>query len=307
MSNILSKIKRGDSDLPPRTLLAGPEGVGKSTFAAKSKNPFFICSEDGLTGLEHIERLSPPNLVEFNEILDALLVECKNPNSGKDINTIVIDTTDWLERLIAKSCCDRDGKANIEDYGYGKGYVVAETELVSILQKLDAIRQKHKVGIILLSHVHIRTFNDPRGESWERYEMKGHKRFTGILREWPDACLFAVFEVVKTKTKGENREKTIDGGRIMHTQWSPAWDAKNRMNLPDEILFDENAYENFTQAIKDNSVSALRATVKGLQSAIPAEEKEKWKKFFGNLENQTADALKKAIAKIESYPKAEAK
>ncbi len=79
------------------------------------------------------------------------------------------------------------------------------------------------------------------------------------------------------------------------------------MNLPDEILFDENAYENFTQAIKDNSVSALRTTVKGLQSAIPAEEKEKWKKFFGNIENQTADALKKAITKIESYPKAEAK
>jgi hypothetical protein len=293
MQNILSKIKRGDSDLPNRVLLAGPEGIGKSTFASKAPNPLFICSEDGLTGLDHVQRISPADLPELNSLLDSLLVE---PSGFK---SIVVDTCDWLERFIYAGICKRDEKSNIEDYGYGKGYVVAENELVSVLQKLDAIRQKHRIGIVLLSHVQIRTFNDPRGESWERYEMKGNKRLSGILREWPDACLFATFEVFKTKKKGEQRERAIGGDRVIHTQWSPAWDAKNRLNLPETIALDWDVFE---QEVQGNSTPSLRAKVKSLYATakIPEADKPKWTKWIGNLESHTADKLKTAIEKLET-------
>lgn len=112
--SILNKIKRGHANLPPRILLAGPEGIGKSTFGSKSPNPLFISAEDGLTGLDHVQRFSPANLAEVHTLVDQPEIT--------QFKTLVVDTTDWLERLICSSICARDGKSDIEEYGYGKGY-----------------------------------------------------------------------------------------------------------------------------------------------------------------------------------------
>jgi len=289
--SILDKIKRGTPGTPLRFVIAGPEGVGKSTFASKSPSPLFISAEDGLTGLDHIQRFAPSDLSDLNNLIDALIV-----NRG-EFQTLVIDTTDWLERLICASICKRDGKSDIEDYGYGKGYVVMEGELVSLLHKLDTLRQQQKVGIILLSHVHIRTFNDPRGASYERFEMKGHKRFTGILREWPDASLFATYEVFQTKEKGKQREKTIGGERVMHTTWSPAWDAKNRLNLPEVLPLEWDALE---QAIKENSTETLRANLNALFATAKLTEADqpKWVKWMSGIDAMSADKLKSGIESL---------
>lgn len=296
MSNaILQRIKKGAADTSARILLAGPEGIGKSTFASNAPFPLFIAPEDGLTGLDHVERFIPNSLNDLHELLDSLILDI-----GK-FKTLTFDTTDWLERLISQSVCARDNKADIEEYGYGKGYVILENELVKILQKLDTIRAKHKVTIIMLAHVQIRTFNDPRGTSYDRFEMKGNKKFTGVLREWPDACLFAVYEVHKTKVDGQ--EKTLGGERIIHTQWSPAWDAKNRYSLPEEIPLDWTAFES---AIKENSVPRLVERFKeayGLADLIPAEDKPKWDKAIKSLDTMTADRLKAGIERLETLRK----
>ena len=298
--SILSKIKRGDASLPDRVLLAGPEGIGKSTFASGAPAPLFICAEDGLKGLDHVQRLSPESLQEVHQIIDELIVD------RKGYKTLVIDTADWLERLIYAGICQRDGKSNIEDYGYGKGYVIAENELVNILGKLDKLRSKG-MGIVILSHVQIKTFNDPTGESWDRYEMKGHKRMTGILREWTDACLFAVREVVKTKAKSDRNEKTIDGGKVIHTEWSPAWDAKNRLNLPAKIEVEELNWEDFDNAVKANSIDTLREQFKSAvatavaKGKMPETVKQSVEKFLSQIETHSAATLKKAIQRVTVY------
>lgn len=288
--NIFDKIKRGEADLPPRIVLAGPEGIGKSTFASKAPAPLFIAAEDGLTGLEHVQRITPHTLDDLYALLDAM-----EPASFK---SVVIDTADWLERFVAAAICKRDGHDNIEAYGYGKGYTVLEVEMVKILGKLDALRAK-KMNIIILSHVNIRTFTDPAGPSWDRYEMKGHKKWTGLLREWPDTCLFAVREVFKTKDRKDGKEKAIGGDRIIHTVWSPAWDAKNRMNLPETLPLDWDALQN---AIKDNSPVALRERVKKLHATakIDAAEKARWDKWMAAMDCQSPDKLKTVIEKLQT-------
>lgn len=292
-NSILDRIKRGNAKLKPRTLLSGPEGIGKSTFAAQSPSPIFIAPEDGLTGLDYVDRFIPESLDDLNDLLDSFIIEIKFKN-------IVIDTTDWLERLITASICKKNDKDNIEEFGYGKGYVILENELVKLLAKLDTIRSKHDVGIIMLAHVQLRTFNDPRGTSYDRYEMKGNKKFTGVLREWPDACLFAIFEVEKAQLKNDDHERAIAGDRIVHTQWSPAWDAKNRLNLPDTIKLDWAEYET---AIKDNSSATLIAKVEAAFKAttkIPKDEKQKWEVVMKKLDTFTPDRLRDAITKLES-------
>ncbi|MCL2120125.1 MAG: ATP-binding protein [Planctomycetaceae bacterium] len=46
--SLLQKIHTGKKQQPPRLLIYGSEGVGKSTLAAKAPNPIFIPTEDGL-------------------------------------------------------------------------------------------------------------------------------------------------------------------------------------------------------------------------------------------------------------------
>ena len=291
-TSILSKIKRGGEILPPRILLSGPEGIGKSTFAANAPNPLFISQENGLTGLEHVAHISPENFSEVLGAVDELTA------SASEFQSLVLDTVDWLERSIHQYICKRDGWDNIEAYGkgFGKGYKVAEAELVLLLHKLDSLRSTRKVGIVLLSHVHIKPFSAPEGTSWDRYEMKGHKGFTGILREWPDACLFAVYEVHKTKERGELKEKVIGGDRIIHTTWSPGWDAKNRLGLPDVLPL---SWDAFSEAVEANSPSKLRDEFTALLATSTLTEKERaaWTKT--PVETLAPDRIRSGIAKLQ--------
>ena len=49
---LLTKIQRGKQPLPPRLLLYGTEGIGKSTFGSQCPAPIFIQTEDGLSEID---------------------------------------------------------------------------------------------------------------------------------------------------------------------------------------------------------------------------------------------------------------
>ncbi|MFN6303913.1 MAG: AAA family ATPase, partial [Planctomycetota bacterium] len=46
--SLLQQVQRGKAHLPPRILVYGTEGVGKSSLAATTPRPIFIQTEDGL-------------------------------------------------------------------------------------------------------------------------------------------------------------------------------------------------------------------------------------------------------------------
>ena len=46
--SLISSITKGREAQPPRIMIYGSEGVGKSTFAASAPKPIFIQTEDGL-------------------------------------------------------------------------------------------------------------------------------------------------------------------------------------------------------------------------------------------------------------------
>lgn len=304
--SFLSKIKKGVTDLPPRVVGAGPEGIGKSTFAANALDPLFIAAEDGLTGLEHLDRFTPSTFDELKSILNEI-----EAATAIQFKTLVIDTVDWLERLIHAQLCKQGGVKFIEDYakGYGKGYAAAATELTSMLAQLDRIRHKHRIAIVLLSHVHIKSHTPPGSDPFDRYEMKGNKQFTGILREWPDACLFMVYETFTTKDKGS--EKVVGGDRIIHTQWAPGWDAKNRYNLPDPIPLDKDRgfslvldliAEHRNKPVPPAAAEELRdriRTLAPLAAFADDEAKTRFNKWAETLDSHPVDQLKAGLETLE--------
>lgn len=72
--------------------------------------------------------------------------------------------------------------------------------------------------------------------AYDHWEMKTSKKVVPMIREWADAVFFANY---KTRVVEVDKKKKAQGGkRVMYTNHTPFWDAKNRYGLPDEVPFE---------------------------------------------------------------------
>ncbi len=255
----LANVVRGKQAKPLRVLLYGVEGVGKSTFAARSPNPIFLCAEEGTAQLDVARFPTPQTWLEVFDALSSLAKE------DHDYQTLVIDTLDWLEPLCWAHLCAVHGKGNIEDFGYGKGYMAALDQWRMLLDRMDALMRTRKMNIVTVAHSTIRKVDDPHTGAFDRYRLKLHDRAGDLWREWADAVLFARHEVFTVEKKGRTRGVS-SGARVMHTQWSAAYDAKNRFDLPETLPLD---WEEFSQAVQMHSPSSSDTLQRELSRWIP--------------------------------------
>lgn len=282
----LASVARGKIVSAPRALCYGPEGIGKSTFGAGAPSPIFLGAEDG-TGQLDVSRFPQPET--WDDILSAIAVLEREPHEYK---TLVIDTLDWVEPIIWAHCCERDKEKTIESYGYGKGYQVAVDEWRRFLSALERLRSVRKMGVVLLAHSQIRTFKNPEGEDFDRYELKLHAKAGGICKEWVDAVLFANFETFAQKNEKTKRVKGIStGARLLYTARTAAYDAKNRYSLPESMSLSWDEFAAGVAAGQVAPVEALKAEAERKIGEVPAAVAEKAR---GALERAGDDAGKLA-------------
>ena len=185
--SLLSTVTTGKTSQPPRIMIYGTEGVGKSTFASSAPNPIFIQTEDGLS---EIDTSKFPLCTSFDDVVSQLKAIRDEEHS---FNTVVIDSLDWLERLIWDRVCQDYGVKSIEkaDGGFGKGYVHALTYWRQIVSLLNEIRVKKSLAVILIAHTKVERFEDPEHPAYDRYSPRLHKLANSLICEWVDAVLFA--------------------------------------------------------------------------------------------------------------------
>ena len=161
---MLDNIQTGKENKPPRIMIYGSEGVGKSTFGASAPNAVFIQTEDGLSEIDCKKFPLAHTLAEVASELTALRDE------QHDFRTVVIDSVDWLERIIFDEVCREFGVRSIEkaDGGYGRGYVHALTHWRKILNILQELRDKRGMMIILVAHAKVERFEDPENAAYDR-------------------------------------------------------------------------------------------------------------------------------------------
>lgn len=242
---LLNHIQRGKTDAPRRVLVYGTHGIGKSTFGSMAERPVFIQTEDGLGEID-CERF--PLAEKYGNVLNAL---SELYTEEHDYHTVVVDSLDWLERLIWTDVCEKRGVESIEDIGYAKGYVFALTQWREVLAGLDALRNERGMSVVLIAHAKIERFENPETESYDRYVPRLHKLASAIVQEWCDDVLFATYKVHTRKVDesfGRAEYRGIGTGeRIIRTTERPAHVAKNRLNMPDEILLDYRIYAAFVR------------------------------------------------------------
>ena len=245
---------------PPRIVVNGVEGWGKTSLAAYAPEPAILMARDEtgyltLLGAGTVPNVDAGAIDAWPELL-ALLDEL----AGRDelpYKTLALDAMGGFERLCHEHVCRRDFNNDWGERGfasYQKGYDVALSDWLGLLQRLDKINQRGLM-ILILAHCQIRPFKNPLGEDYDRFVANVHHKTWSTTHKWVDAVFFANFIPVIDEKKG-SRPKGIGGNdRIIFTQHHDAYDAKNRYGMRAELDIPAKPAEMWPTlwaAIKDN-------------------------------------------------------
>jgi hypothetical protein len=255
----LADLSGKGSGLPNRYILHGVEKCGKTSFAAYFPNPVFIETR-GETGLETLidagrlpETPHFPECKTWEDIASAIDVLT---NEEHDRKTLVIDTLNGAERLCHEEVCRRDYSNDWGERGftgYMRGYDVALADWRTMLSSLDRLREVRKMAIICLCHTKVKTFKNPEGADYDRYQPDMHEKTWGLSHKWADAVLFLNFETFVNEENAKKKGKaTSSQARMLYTERHAAYDAGNRLGLPAELDMGnsgEEAFNNFKRAM----------------------------------------------------------
>ena len=252
-------INIGPENVALRLGSYGPEGTGKTTFCTHMPDPLWIDTE-GSTRHMDVQRFDKPD--DLNDVIEQINYVISNPTV---CNTLVIDTVDWLEKLLFNAVVAENHWKDIESPGYGKGYVVAKQKMQQILEMLDMVNARG-INVVLICHSIIRKFDQPdEMGSYDRYMLKlNEKNIAPLVKEWVDALFFVNFKTDVISVDKDGKVKKGRGGqkRIMYANHSAAWDGKNRFGLPDEMPFEFEQIAHLFREVKPAAQAPVPDPVK---------------------------------------------
>ena len=245
------KVTKGKIPKAKKVVLYGPEGIGKSTFAAQFPDPVFLDTE-GSTASMDVARIEP---LSWTELLSDIR-EIVSGNIDVPCKTIVIDTADWAEKMCADHVCAQNRWDSISSPGYGTGYRVAWEEFGKLLNLLSEAVEKG-FNVVITAHAAMRKFEQPdEAGSYDRWELKlqnsPKSNICATVKEWGDMVLFANYKTIVADKDKQGKGKGKGGRRVMYTEHHPCWDAKNRYGLPAEMDF---SYEGIRGIIEESSTN----------------------------------------------------
>ena len=261
MGTHLSQVSDKPVIKPPRIVIHGKGGVGKTVFAASVPNVLLIPLEEGLGKLTVSHTQRPMSYVDVMNTLAELA------NEKHDFKAVAIDTVDHLEPLIWNAVCEERsvGKKqykDIEDWGYGKGYLHSDSRWIDFFLALDSLRA-NGMTIIVLCHNESKIMEDPLIGPYDRFAPKLHKRANALLYEWADVVGFLDIERVQLEREGAKGRKMMTaqvlGQRILYLEDMGGFVAKNRYDLPPRINIPKDAPY---AALRDEIAKALGLTNK---------------------------------------------
>jgi hypothetical protein len=299
------RVVKGKREHALWTHLYGVEGIGKSTFLAGAPKPIVIDVEKGTEEIDLARfvfdddgRTQPKDWEEMKAAVRAL------EQSEHNYETVGIDTLDAIEALIWQHICRRDNQANIHGYGFNKGFDVAVDEWRILVAMLERIRARG-IHVVTLGHSIIKAFKDPLSEGWDRYIMKLHDKAAGLIRERADVVLFTNYE---TSTEIDGRSKRVRaefGTRLIYTEKTSGFDAKNRHDLPPVLPLSWTDYWSAVKAHKPADPKALAERIRALAEKADPEAKAKALAFVEQYQDNAA-ALAKALNRMQALvPSAE--
>lgn len=248
--------------LPHVTLVYGIPGSGKTELAAAYPDALFLMTgaEEGLLTLMSTGRVSSDTMhfehpaTTFDNAREALEIVRTTDHKR---TTLVIDTINGLERLLAAKVLEDEFDNNAADYGsYGKGDErLGKRFEQDVIAQLRRIRDERGMRIVLLSHAKVTTFKNPTGEDYMAFSPElNEKHVWNKLNAWVDNVFFIHKDVLVISKKGQKSKAKGDSAkRMLHVDAAPTFYAKNRFGLHNPIdmgMSGRDGFNNLMKAIK---------------------------------------------------------
>lgn len=141
-----------------KMVLYAEPGVGKSTFASKAPNPYFITTDGNFEWLD----LPDKNHKQVFSWEEAKKTFAEIPNWAE---TIVVDLVEDLFKWCEQEYCKRNKIEHISKQGYGQGYDTTRNEFFTEISKLLGL-DKH---VIIITHGLAIVQKDRRGVEFTKY------------------------------------------------------------------------------------------------------------------------------------------
>ena len=240
----LPGVISGKKKQPPKVLIYGVPGVGKSTFAASAPKPIFVQTEDGLHTIGADRFPVAESSTEVVRHLSTLLVE------DHQYRTVVIDTLDKLATYIQAEMCAKQGWNSLADSPYASYKKIEPMYWAPVFDVLEKLHTRRSMIVVLLAHSEVYTHSDPESEAYTKYTARLEKKVQERIIDWVDAIGFATTEkrVKKVDEKfGTSRPiakpvigegDDMGGKRILRFVDTPTCLAKNRYGIVDNIPLD---------------------------------------------------------------------
>jgi hypothetical protein len=219
----------------------GVPNIGKTSLASLLPAPAFIDLDRGSWHLD-VQRVGPAPLPDGKpaawtwEMIRAALAA---DHLWEGVQTIVVDSGTRAQQIawdfvVRTMTTDRgDPVANIEAFGYGKGYQHGYDKYLALLADLD----RHvRLGrhVVLVCHACVDNRPNPAGDDFPRHEpdlytsRSGKASIRNRVIEWADQMLFLNYDVIVDSKSGKARGGTT---RTIYTTEMPSHLAKTRPNI----------------------------------------------------------------------------
>ena len=267
-------------------LIYGLEGVGKSLTACHAERPIVIPHPQD-HGVHKLRRsgLLPKDVVigsdpeDWQHTLDILDELAEGYGEDHDRKTVIMDYIGGVQSMCFDHCCEVDYGNDWSAKGFlsfqqGPG-TAGKHHWPEVVRRWTSL-QSVGMNVILIGHAKTETYKNPEGEDYDRFVVDLHdfNSSGGIKGEsirkatyrWADSVIF-LRHSIDVVTEDRKRAKAQGGdARIMCTQWSATYDAKNREKELSPVLGPyysaEEAWDGYWKAIHPKAPVASKKPVR---------------------------------------------
>ena len=239
----MPKFSKGTTKKPFLICVSGKPGVGKSTLASFAPNCCFVDTENGTPYL-NVERISDiHNYEELKTTLKAFLFKPELQH----VSTVIVDSLDASELFINDETAKQNGKKNITLIGYNKGYELALNFWFELFSIINELRDAGK-NVILICHEQIKKIESPIYGSYDTISIRLNTKVISYVHAMVDGLFYLANEML---VSAETQKPKLRKNKIIYTTERPDILAKNRFNLPSEIIVNsEDDYVKFFEMLQ---------------------------------------------------------
>lgn len=220
-------------------LLYAQAGFGKTSAVAYVPGCSIITAA-GETGYQHLVNAGRapaiPNVhaETWTDALAAVRYVADNPG---DTRMLSLDAFGSFDELAAQHVCSTQFGGDWGERGYasfGKGDAATTRAWVEMLAALDRVVSVG-IDVVLLGHSEVRTFSNPKGSDYDRFEFNGRKKSIAVVTKWASDILFGEFYSEISRDGPKNKATANSAIRIIHAEERPSFLAKSQSGLPATI------------------------------------------------------------------------